>query len=81
MSAAKKEESKRTFEDSFRRLEKIVGDLEGGTIPLDESIRLYEEGIALSKECLQHLNRAEGKLKRLTRDLEGSFDITEEEEG
>lgn len=71
--------SKQTFEDSLKRLEEIVNKLEQGEIPLEESIKMYEEGLALSKACIEKLTHAELRLKKLSRDIDGSFRLLEEE--
>ena len=75
-----KKESKRSFEQSLTRLEKIVEALEQGDVSLDESLRMYEEGILLSKECLETLNTAELRIKQLTKDLNGKIRLTDFEE-
>lgn len=71
-----------SFEDSLRRLEEISIKLEADEVGLDESIKLYEEGIKLSKECYIVLNNAELKVNELKADLENSinnsFDDDEE---
>jgi exodeoxyribonuclease VII small subunit len=79
MPAARKEPSKQTFEQSLRRLQTIVEQLERGEVTLDESLQLYEEGIALAKSCAEKLTQAELKLKKLGKDMEGHFHLTEEE--
>jgi exodeoxyribonuclease VII small subunit len=68
-----------TFEESLSRLEEIVNQLEQGDVPLEDSLRLYEEGIGLSKICAQRLSQAELTLKKLGKDLEGNFTLTDEE--
>jgi len=68
-----------TFEESLRRLETIVAQLEQGDVPLDDSIRLYEEGIRLAKVCAGRLATAELTLKRLSKDLEGNLKLLDEE--
>jgi len=47
------------------RLEEIVRLLEGGTLTLEESLALFEEGVKLSRRCLTVLNDAERKVERL----------------
>jgi exodeoxyribonuclease VII small subunit len=79
MSASKKEkETKQTFEQSLRRLEKIVDELEQGDVPLDDALTMYEEGIALSKACVEKLTQAELRMKKLSKDIQGSFHLIEE---
>lgn len=76
---ATKNPSKQTFEESLRRLEEIVNKLERGEVALEDSIKMYEEGLALSKTCIERLTQAELKLKKLTKDIDGSFQFLEEE--
>ena len=64
-----------SFEKAMSKLEKIVDDLENGDILLDESIKLFEEGMGLAKFCMDKLNQAEKKLLRLTKKEEGSFQL------
>lgn len=56
----------RTFEQAVERLEEIVRSLEAGKAGLDETLRLYEEGIALVRECNEKLDGAEQKIRTLT---------------
>lgn len=68
----KKAETKsKTFETSLTALEKIVRELERGDVPLEESLRLFEEGVKLSRECQERLNQAERRIEVLLRDSEG----------
>jgi len=59
------------FEDAMARLETIVTELEKGDLPLDESLRIFEEGIKLSKNCLKMLDEAERKVEILIQDKDG----------
>ncbi|MEX5213285.1 MAG: exodeoxyribonuclease VII small subunit [Nitrospiraceae bacterium] len=59
------------FEQAMARLETIVEELERGELPLDESLRIFEEGIRLSKTCLKMLNEAERKVEILMQDRDG----------
>ncbi|MFA7421142.1 MAG: exodeoxyribonuclease VII small subunit [Melioribacteraceae bacterium] len=58
------------FESSLSRLEEISGQLESGEVGLEESIRLYEEGIELAKICYSTLKNAELKVTELKKQLE-----------
>jgi exodeoxyribonuclease VII small subunit len=58
----KKEKS---FEESLERLEEVVGKLEQGDLPLEEAMKLFQEGMSLSKSCSQRLSVAETEVKRL----------------
>jgi exodeoxyribonuclease VII small subunit len=80
MTSQKREGNKQSFEQSLRRLEEIVRQLEQGDVPLDESLKMYEEGIALSKACIEKLTQAELKVKKLGKDMEGNLRVFEEEE-
>lgn len=51
-----------SFEQALKRLEEIVEALEAGNISLEDSIKIYQEGIALSKQCSGMLEEAEGKV-------------------
>ena len=53
------------FEKKLGRLEEIVQKMEKGEIALEESLKLFEEGIKLSRECHTRLNEAEAKVKKL----------------
>ena len=53
------------FEVSLQKLEKIIEKLEDGDINLEESVKSFEEGIGLVKECQKQLSQAELKVKKL----------------
>jgi exodeoxyribonuclease VII small subunit len=63
-----------TFEEAFRRLEEIAGTLERGEIPLDESMKLYEEGMELIDFCAKKLDSAEMIIRKLSKTAEGKFE-------
>ncbi|MGH9534867.1 MAG: exodeoxyribonuclease VII small subunit [Terriglobales bacterium] len=58
---------KRSYEDCVRRLDEIVAQLERADLPLEESVRLFEEGMALSQECRRQLDEAEGRIEMLVK--------------
>jgi len=60
-----------SFEDALQQLEQIVQKLEKGELPLEESLKLYEEGIRLSRLCHGKLEEAEGKIEMLMKDARG----------
>ena len=64
-----------TFEDSFKRLEKILEKLESDDCTLDETITLYEEGLKLTKTCYDKLNTAELRIKEINKNLKGELEI------
>ncbi len=55
-----------TFEEAMRALEEVVGKLERGDVPLDDSIALYERGAALKARCEAKLKEAEEKVAKIT---------------
>ena len=59
------------FEASLAALEKIVRDLEAGEMPLEESLKLFEDGVRLSRECQERLAQATRRIEVLTRDADG----------
>ncbi len=62
------------FEDSMKRLEEIVRELEDGNLTLDESIAKFEEGVKLGKICRDMLDKAEAKIKVLVEDDKGTLE-------
>jgi len=60
------------FEDSLKKLESIVSQLEQGDLPLEDSLKLFEEGVTLSAVCKQELDAAEGKVQMLVKQRDGS---------
>lgn len=67
----------KTFEDSMTQLETIVTQLEAGDITLDDSLKLFEEGIKLAKTCQKTLDDAEKKVKILTQAENGEMTLTD----
>ena len=65
-------EKKQTFEASLKELEKIVRQLEDGDLPLEESLKLFESGVKLSRECQERLNQAERRIEVLLTDEDGN---------
>jgi len=61
---------KQSFEKALSRLEEIAEKLESGDLPLEESLKIFKEGIELSRWCSQVLNQTESELKKLVK-LEG----------
>ncbi|MFA3782996.1 exodeoxyribonuclease VII small subunit [Melioribacteraceae bacterium 4301-Me] len=70
----KKENS---FENSIKRLEEISNALENEDISLDESIKLYEEGIKLAKYCYETLRQAELKITELKKEINNTLNQQE----
>ncbi len=62
-----------SFEDSLKQLETIIAKLEKGDLPLEESVRLFEEGVRLSNACKTEIESAEGKVQILLKQKDGSM--------
>ncbi len=60
-----------TFEQALEALETLVERLEKGELTLEESLKLYEEGVRLSRLCHGKLEEAEGKIEMLLKDARG----------
>ncbi len=56
-----------TFETSLDQLEQVVRELEGGDLPLERSLELFERGMALSDSCRKQLEAAETRVEMLIR--------------
>lgn len=56
---------RQSFEEALSRLEEIVNELEDESISLEDTIRLYEEGIKLSKKCTETLEQAELRIEKV----------------
>ena len=63
---------KTTFEQSMKKLEQIVQELESGDLPLEEAMQKFEEGINLSKLCSEKLDETEKKITLLLQDQKGN---------
>ena len=57
----------KTFEETLKELEMVVASLEKGDLSLDEAIKNFEKGMALSKECNERLDEAEKKINILVK--------------
>jgi len=64
--------AKTTFEQSMKKLEKIVQELESGDLPLEEAMQKFEEGIKLSRLCSEKLDETEKKITLLMQDKRGN---------
>jgi exodeoxyribonuclease VII small subunit len=64
--------TERSFESSLKELEQIVQQLEGGDLPLERSLELYEQGVRLYRECQQRLDEAEHKVEILLKGSDGA---------
>lgn len=66
-----KNDAPQSFEAALRQLEEVVQKLEKGELPLEDSLKLYEEGIRLSRYCHAKLEEAEGRIEQLLKDARG----------
>lgn len=66
------------FEKKMEKLETIVTSMEGGELSLDESLKLFEEGVKISRQCGEHLNKAEEKVRLLLEVSESGEAVTED---
>ena len=71
---------KLSFEENLTRLENIVQSLENDSLPLEESIRLFEEGMQLSKLCGERLAAAENKITLLLKERNGFTEVSFDED-
>lgn len=60
-----------SFEDALKALEQVVARLEGGEVPLDESISLYERGEELRKHCQARLDAAQARIEKIVAGPDG----------
>ncbi len=66
---------KLSFKLALKKLEESVEQLESGELELEESIKVFEQGIELSLFCRKELSQAEGKIQRLVKNLGGEFEL------
>jgi exodeoxyribonuclease VII small subunit len=69
----KKVVKERSFEKAMKRLEEIVHKLEEGELSLEESLKIFEEGINLSKFLTRKLSEAEAKVQKLIKTQKGQY--------
>lgn len=62
------------FEDALKRLEDIVDSLEKGELSLEKSLKIFEQGVRLSRLCNKMLDKAEKKVEILMRDEKGDLE-------
>lgn len=65
-------EKSRTFEENMLRLEQIVRAMERGDVPLEESLKLFQEGTQLIQSCSILLDKAQLQVKKITSAADGS---------
>jgi exodeoxyribonuclease VII small subunit len=74
--ARKNQTPPKTFEDALAELERILADIEGGEVPLEESLAKYERGQFLIQHCRGVLNTAEKQIEMLSKTPEGELRST-----
>jgi exodeoxyribonuclease VII small subunit len=67
----------KSFEESLKELEQIVTQLEEGDLALEESLKLFEDGVRLSRECRERLTAAERRIDVLMKEADGSLGLTQ----
>jgi len=75
------ERKKTDIESAMARLEEIVAQMENEKLPLDKSLKLYEEGIGLVAKCSEELTAAKRKIKILQQGKDGEIEIVDVPEG
>lgn len=75
------ERKKTDIESLMTRLEEIVAEMEQEKLPLDKSLKLYEEGIGLVAKCSEELESAKRKIKILQQGKDGEIEIADVPEG
>jgi len=65
--------AQKSFETSIKRLEEIVHDLEKGDLPLEDSLKVFEEGMSLIKFCSKKLEEVEQKVTMLVKESDGKY--------
>ena len=67
------------FEDDLKKLETVVEKLERGDLTLEQSVKLFEDGMKLSNACKAELDRAEGRIQVLVPGRRGAMQVAEME--
>ena len=75
------EKKKLSLEDSMARLEEIVEMMESEKLPLDKSLKLYEEGVGLAQRCASELEDAKRRIKILQQGKDGEIELADVPEG
>ena len=69
------EKKKMSLEDSMARLEEIVKEMEGEKLPLEKSLKLYEEAVGIVARCSDELENAKRKIQILTQGKNGEIEL------
>ena len=66
-----------SFEDDVTRLQRIIAELESDKLPLDDALRLFEEGVQRLRAAAGELSRTEERVKVLIERSQGAFELPE----
>ena len=75
------EKKKMSLEEAMARLEGIVAELENEKLPLEKSLKLYEEGVKLASRCAEELETAKRKIQILQQGADGQIEVVDVPEG
>lgn len=64
----------KTFESALSQLEKIVQELENPELPLEKALKVFEQGVQLSKFCSKKLDETENRVRLLMQDIDGNLE-------
>ncbi len=67
-------ENQTSFEVSLKKLEQVVSELEKGELSLEQQLKSFENGVALSRECMKRLEEMEKKVELLVQGAEGKLE-------
>ena len=70
-------EAEPTFEEALKKLETAVENLEEGDLPLEQALRLFEEGLKASNQCRTRLDQARQRVQVLVAESGGDFKLTD----
>jgi exodeoxyribonuclease VII small subunit len=68
---------KATFEDGMTKLEDLVDKLESNELPLEDSIKAFEEGMKLAADLMKTLEKAQERVRKLSRTEQGALELSE----
>ena len=71
------EKKKMSLEEAMARLEEVVAQLENDKLPLDKSLKLYEEGVKLASQCANELEAAKRKIQILQSGKNGEIELVD----
>jgi exodeoxyribonuclease VII small subunit len=66
-----------TFEDDMGKLEELVEKLEQNELPLEDSIKAFEDGMKLAGSLMKTLEKAQERVRKLTKTEQGTFELEE----